>query len=71
MGISEELAVSLKSGFIDCNLTSLQQYNPRLLVNDFKRGMKVLTSIENELSKCEEFYFSVAFITNSGVTLPN
>ena len=68
MNISDELSTSLKSGFIDCNLTSLQQYNPRLLINDYKRGMKVLTSIESELNNCEEFYFSVAFITNSGVT---
>ncbi|MBK5247743.1 MAG: NgoFVII family restriction endonuclease, partial [Peptostreptococcaceae bacterium] len=68
MSISDELSTSLRSGFIDCNLTSLQQYNPRLLVNDHKRGMKVLSNIEVELKKCDEFYFSVAFITNSGVT---
>jgi superfamily II DNA or RNA helicase/HKD family nuclease len=68
MGILEELSTSLRSGFIDSNLASFQQYNPRLLINDFKRGMKVLSNIENELSKCEEFNFSVAFITNSGVT---
>ena len=68
MNLSEHLTTSLHNGFIDCNLTSLQQYNPRLLVNDHKRGMKVLTSIEKELMKCDEFYFSVAFITNSGVT---
>ena len=29
--------------------------------------MKVLTSIESELRNCDEFYFSVAFITGSGV----
>ncbi|MFA9378281.1 MAG: DUF3427 domain-containing protein [Lachnotalea sp.] len=68
MGILEELSTSLNSGFINSNLASVQQYNPRLLINDFKRGMKVLSNIENELSKCEEFYFSVAFITNSGIT---
>lgn len=67
MNVSEKLSQSLTSGFIDCNLSSLERYNPKLLVNDHKRGMKVLTSIESELRYCEEFYFSVAFITNSGV----
>jgi Spx/MgsR family transcriptional regulator len=61
------ITAGLQTGFIDCNLTSLERYHPKLLVNDYKRGMKVLTNIINELRQCEEFYFSVAFITNSGV----
>ncbi len=68
MAISERLEDGLRTGFIDCNLTSLERYHPKLLVNDHKRGMKVLTNIIDELHNCEEFYFSVAFITNSGVT---
>lgn len=68
MAIPKELEDGLKTGFIDCNLTSLERYHPKLLVNDHRRGMKVLTSIISELHHCEEFYFSVAFITNSGVT---
>ncbi|MEA4987296.1 MAG: DEAD/DEAH box helicase [Anaerovorax sp.] len=67
MNVTEKLSQSLTNGFIDCNLSSLERYNPKLLVNDHKRGMKVLTSVEAELRHCEEFYFSVAFITNSGV----
>lgn len=67
MNVSEKLSESLTNGFIDCNLNSLERYNPKLIVNDHKRGMKVITSIENELRTCEEFLFSVAFITNSGV----
>ena len=67
MDISTNLAASLKNGFIDCNMKSIEKYNPKLLVNDYKRGMKVLTSIESELRNCDEFYFSVAFITGSGV----
>ncbi|PKM84177.1 MAG: DUF3427 domain-containing protein, partial [Firmicutes bacterium HGW-Firmicutes-11] len=67
MMLSNQLAAGLQTGFIDCNLTSLEQYHPKLLLNDHKRGMKVLTSIIQELRQCEEFYFSVAFITNSGV----
>lgn len=68
MAIPKELEDGLKTGFIDYSLTSLERYHPKLLVNDHKRGMKVLTSIIQELHHCEEFYFSVAFITNSGVT---
>jgi superfamily II DNA or RNA helicase len=67
MMLSNDLVAGLQTGFIDCNWTSLEQYHPKLLLNDHKRGMKVLTSIIQELRQCEEFYFSVAFITNSGV----
>lgn len=68
MNTANELADSLQSGFIDCDLTSLEKYDPKFLINDHTKGMKVLTSIENELRTCQEFCFSVAFITNSGVT---
>ena len=67
MDIKGNLAASLTNGFIDCNMKSIEKYNPKLLVNDHKRGMKVLTNIESELRACDEFYFSVAFITDSGV----
>ncbi|MEG1469687.1 MAG: DEAD/DEAH box helicase [Anaerovoracaceae bacterium] len=67
MNINEQLASSYENGFIDCNYKSLERYNPKLLINDSKRETKVLTSIINELRTCEEFYFSVAFITESGI----
>lgn len=67
MDIRANVAAGLQTGFIDCNLSSLEQYHPKLVVNDYKRGIKVLSSIVSELRQCEEFYFSVAFITNSGV----
>ena len=37
------------------------------MVNDKREGKKVLTSIIQELNNCEEFWFSVAFITKSGI----
>lgn len=40
-----------------------------MLINDFDRGEKILTSLVVELTKCDEFMISVAFITNSGVTV--
>ena len=36
--------------------------------NKPKDSVKVLTTIKNELSNCDEFYISVAFITNDGIT---
>lgn len=67
MNSSKELAKSLYTGFVDSNNISLEEYHPKLLINDSKNGQKVLTNIINELGKCEEFLFSVAFVTNSGV----
>lgn len=40
-----------------------------MLINDFDRGEKILTSLVVELTKCDEFMISVAFITSSGVTV--
>jgi HKD family nuclease len=48
---------------------ALEEYKPRLLINDIDRGEKVLTSLVVELAKCDEFMVSVAFITSSGVTV--
>lgn len=64
---SDQLARSLNTGFIDFNEMSLLDYRPQLLLNDSKKGKKVLTNILQELNNCHEFFFSVAFVTNSGV----
>ncbi len=57
----------IHSGLIDKNSISLEQYRPRLLINDASKGQKVLTSLISELKACDGFFFSVAFITESGV----
>ena len=62
-----ELQASLKTGFIDSIYPSRPDYLPQLLHNDREKGTKILSSIQNELQKCDEFWFSVAFITTSGV----
>ncbi|AFV24048.1 type III restriction protein res subunit [Methanolobus psychrophilus R15] len=59
---------SLKTGFIDQSFASKKEYLPELLVNDADNGKKVLQSISRELKNCDEFWFSVAFATKSGVT---
>lgn len=40
----------------------------KLVLNNPEYNVKVLTTIQNELQKCEEFYIAVAFITESGIT---
>ncbi|HKK94693.1 MAG TPA: DEAD/DEAH box helicase [Anaerovoracaceae bacterium] len=67
MGVEAAISTGLNNGFIDCNLESLEKYNPKLIINNYKEGVKVLTSLEAELINCIEFSFSVAFITESGV----
>ncbi len=63
-----KLEKALQSGFINHKVMAIEQYKPRLIINDPEKGMKVLTSLLIELKKCDAFYFSVAFITESGVT---
>jgi superfamily II DNA or RNA helicase/HKD family nuclease len=66
------LSQSLQTGFVDRIVQSQKDYRPQLLVNDKENGKKVLTTIERELRKCDEFWFSVAFMTTSGLaTLMN
>ena len=62
-----KLSHSLQAGFIDQSLPSHKQFLPQLLVNDRNEGKKVLTTIIKELNHCEEFWFSVAFVTTSGI----
>lgn len=61
------LVESLRTSFIDYSLQSDQMYRPQLVKNDYKNHEKVLTTLLSELDTCIEFYFSVAFITSSGL----
>ena len=62
-----ELHKSLITGCIDCSAKSLEEYQPKLLLNSPQS--KVLSNIITELKKCDEFFFSVAFVTNGGVAV--
>lgn len=70
--MNEKIITQLKQGFeasfIDKNLPSNLAYKPQFLSNNYKEGRKVLSSIEEELLSCDQFYISVAFITMSGIT---
>lgn len=62
-----EILKGLETAFVDKHVDSKNIYQPKLISNDYKKGIKVLPYIEKELSTCEEFFISVAFITNSGI----
>jgi superfamily II DNA or RNA helicase/HKD family nuclease len=62
-----ELQKSLITGCIDGSAKSLEEYQPKLLLNSPES--KVLSNIITELKRCDEFFFSVAFVTNSGVAV--
>ncbi|WLV25289.1 DEAD/DEAH box helicase [Aciduricibacillus chroicocephali] len=63
----EKLKENLNHGFIDRNRYTHGKYEPRLLVNNEKKGESVLLPILEELQTCRSFLFSVAFITESGL----
>lgn len=63
-----ELRAGLETAYIDGNVASNSYYRPQFVSNNHKEGKKVLSSIENELLKCDRFQISVAFITMSGIT---
>ena len=65
----EELNKGFSTAFIDQTFQSNVSYRPELVINNYHQGKKVLVSIEEELTKCDEFYICVAFITKSGITV--
>lgn len=62
-----ELINGLQTGFVDKQIVSQNDFVPKILLNDKAAGKKVLSSIINELNGCNEFWFSVAFVTAGGV----
>lgn len=65
--LGEHLLESLRSSFISGKNNCDESVAPLLLVNDYKREKKILSSICDELSSSISFDFSVAFINNEGI----
>lgn len=63
-----QLEQGLATAFIDASISSNLAYKPQFISNNYKEGRKVLSSIEDELLSCDEFFISVAFITMGGLT---
>ena len=56
------------TAYLDRTYPSNLAYKPQFISNNYKEGRKVLSSIEDELLACDEFFISVAFITMGGIT---
>lgn len=63
----QDLENGLTTAYIDSAYNSTLAFRPEFVSNDYRQGKKVLTAIEQELSNCEEFFISVAFITMGGI----
>ena len=57
----------IETAFINSNNQSNVAYKPQFISNDYKEGKKVISTLEDELLKCDKFDISVAFITDGGI----
>ena len=64
----DELRLGFETAYINGSAASNSLYRPQFVSNNHKEGKKVLSSVEDELLKCDKFQISVAFITLGGVT---
>ena len=64
----EEIRKGFETAYIDSSVVSNESFRPQFVSNNYKKGKKVLSSIEDELLSCDEFQISVAFITEGGIT---
>ena len=66
--LMQDIRQGLETAYIDGSLASNLEYKPSFVSNNPKEGKKVLSSIEDELMRCDHFQISVAFITMGGIT---
>ena len=66
--VIKELQNGLSAAYINGSLAANLVYKPAFISNNPEEGKKVISSVEDELLRCEEFQISVAFITLGGVT---
>lgn len=65
--IQNALKNSLYTGFIDKRIASEVIYQPELLINQKSPARKILSTLHQEFSLCDEFFISVAFVTTNGI----
>ncbi|MGH4121265.1 DUF3427 domain-containing protein [Clostridium sp.] len=68
INIAKEILNANETGLINSFVNSNLVLRPKLILNDYSKGSKVLSDIVVELMNCDQFMISVAFITSSGVT---
>ncbi|MFC0362738.1 DEAD/DEAH box helicase [Enterococcus canintestini] len=66
MNVNYPLEQSLKRGFIDYRIEG-SSYDPKLIINRPEKQNFLLNILQDEIDTCEEFFFSVAFITQDGL----
>ncbi|MCC8163958.1 MAG: DEAD/DEAH box helicase, partial [Lachnospiraceae bacterium] len=64
----KDLQSGFETAFIDQRVNSNLAYRPEFISNDDSQGKRVISSLEQELLRCDEFCISVAFITLGGIT---
>ncbi|EOI02737.1 hypothetical protein UAY_00984 [Enterococcus moraviensis ATCC BAA-383] len=65
--LEEDFQAALRHSFIKQTENNNDLYKARLLVNNDVESKFVLNELKDELSTCQEFFFAVAFITESGL----
>lgn len=63
-----QLQEGLTTAYIDGTAAANLAYKPAFVSNNPDEGKKVISVIEDELMKCDQFQISVAFITMGGIT---
>ena len=66
--VISDIRSGFESAYVDSSILSTDAYKPQFITNNYKRGTKVISSIEEELLSCDKFQISVAFITQGGIT---
>ena len=62
----EILERSLKKAFIDKTVPG-SAYDPEVIINQPNNKTFLLNTLQNELDNCQDFFFSIAFITKDGL----
>lgn len=66
--ILKDIKQGMETAYINGSLASNLKYKPGFVSNNPKEGKTVISSIEEELLRCDKFQISVAFITMGGIT---
>ena len=65
--VINELQNGLSAAYINGSVASNLAYKPAFVLNNPEEGKKVISSVEDELLRCDQFQISVAFITLGGI----
>lgn len=66
--LTDRIQESLNIGLLNKNAIGYGNFKPELIKNDESNNETVLETLTGELDRCKSFIFSVAFITESGLT---